>query len=318
MSNPKHHRPNAAYSSPRNHTASAAEPDGQSSIRSPKSYPPANSLYEDLVSSSDLFWRNLQDFHKSLGTKLKVPAIGGTPLDLYHLFIEVTSRGGLEKVIGDRKWKEVITVFKFPNAVTSVSFALRKYYQSLLYDFEQVYYFRKQVPSYAVPDSGSRSMLSSNEGTALNDLPVSTPEQQLGSLVPGTIDLKFDGGYVVTVNLGSEQLKGVLYHVPHNASLSSASIPVPQNRKRPKMGSQDPSRPKSNRSGYNFFFAEHYARLKPSYYGQERAISKKIGFLWNHLTEAERQIYQEKGRRDKERYRNEMEEYKASNNSTPQ
>ena len=30
------------------------------------------------------------------------------------------------------------------------------------------------------------------------------------------------------------------------------------------------------------------------------------------------QIYQEKGRIDKERYRTEMEEYKASNNLTPQ
>lgn len=119
-----------------------------------------------------------------------------------------------------------------------------------------------------------------------------SPVEQVGSLVPGTIDLKFDGGYVVTVNLGSDQLKGILYHVPPNASQGShtASMPTSQNQKRSRLGLRDPSRPKSNRSGYNFFFAEHYARLKPSYYGQERAISKKIGFLWNHLTEAERQV----------------------------
>lgn len=322
MSNPKPPREPLTASlvdSPlRYHTANTAESDGQSSVRSTKYYPPANALYEDLASSSDFFWNNLQDFHKSLGTTLKVPTIGGKPLDLYRLFIEVTSRGGLEKVIGDRKWKEVITVFKFPDTVTSASFALRKYYQSLLYDFEQVYYFRKQAPSFSMPDSGSRSILSSKEVDALNDLPVCPLQQQLGSLVPGTIDLKFDGGYVVTVNLGSDQLKGVLYHVPLNASQTSASIPASVNRKRSRLGSHDPSRPKSNRSGYNFFFAEHYARLKPLYYGQERAISKKIGFLWNHLTDAERQIYQEKGRRDKERYRTEMEEYKASNNLSPQ
>ncbi|KAF7814855.1 high mobility group B protein 10-like [Senna tora] len=147
-----------------------------------------------------------------------------------------------------------------------------------------------------------------------------SPVEQLGSLVPGTIDMKFDGGYVVTVDLGSEQLKGILYHVPLNVSQSSytASTTTSQNRKRSRLGLRDPSRPKSNRSGYNFFFAENYARLKPSYFGQERAISKKIGFLWNHLTEAERQIYQEKGRRDKERYKTQMLEYKSSNNSTPQ
>lgn len=110
--------------------------------------------------------------------------------------------------------------------------------------------------------------------------------------MPGTIDGKFDGGYVVTVNLGSEQLKGVLYHVPINVSQSSYtdSVPSSQNRKRSRLASRDPSRPKSNRSGYNFFFAENYARLKPSFYGQERAISKRIGFLWSNLTDAERQV----------------------------
>lgn len=118
------------------------------------------------------------------------------------------------------------------------------------------------------------------------------PVEQLGSLVSGSIDLKFDGGYIVSVNLGSAELKGVLYHIPINESRSSytASMPSSQNRKRSRLGLRDPSRPKSNRSGYNFFFAEHYTKLKPSYSGQERAISKRIGYLWNHLTEAERQV----------------------------
>lgn len=28
----------------------------------------------------------------------RIPTIGGKPLDLHHLFVEVTSRGGIEKV----------------------------------------------------------------------------------------------------------------------------------------------------------------------------------------------------------------------------
>lgn len=108
----------------------------------------------------------------------------------------------------------------------------------------------------------------------------------------GTIDGKFDGGYIVTVDLGSEQLKGVLYHVPSNVSQSSYAegTPLSKNRKKSRLELSDPSRPKSNRSGYNFFFAENYARLKPSFHGQERAIGKKIGFLWSNLTDAERQV----------------------------
>lgn len=51
------------------------------------------------------------------------------------------------QVIGDRRWKEITAAFKFPTSITSASFVLRKYYLSLLYHFEQVYYFRKEEPS---------------------------------------------------------------------------------------------------------------------------------------------------------------------------
>ncbi len=115
----------------------------------------------------------------------------------------------------------------------------------------------------------------------------------LGCSVTGTIDGKFDSGYLVTVNLGADQLKGVLYHIPLDVSKSSYSLtkPTRRSRKRSRLALRDPSRPKSNRSGYNFFFAEHYARLKPLYSGQEKAISKKIGLLSNNLTEAEKQVH---------------------------
>lgn len=54
---------------------------------------------------------------------------------IYHNF---------SQVVKDRKWKEVTMIFKYPSTITSASFVLRKYYQSLLYHFEQVYYFRKK------------------------------------------------------------------------------------------------------------------------------------------------------------------------------
>ncbi|PON88875.1 ARID DNA-binding domain containing protein [Trema orientale] len=289
------------------------------------SYPSATAKYEQVIQSSDLFWEKLKDFHSSFATKFMIPTVGGKALDLHRLFVEVTSRGGLETVIRERKWKEVIMVFNFPTTITSASFVLRKYYLSLLYHFEQVYYFHKQAPSISVRDPASRSLVNEfgnpDDDAIRNQLPgQANMELQLGCSVTGAIDGKFDNGYLVTVNLGSEQLNGVLYHAPLHMSQSSYSsdIRYRRNRKKSRLALRDPSRPKSNRSGYNFFFAEHYTRLKPMYYGQEKAISKKIGVLWNNLTEAEKQVYQEKGLRDKERYRNEMLEYKSSSNLTPQ
>ena len=56
----------------------------------------------------------------------------------------------LLQVIRDRKWKEVISAFNFPSTITSASFVIRKYYLSLLYHFEQVYFFQKEIPSISL------------------------------------------------------------------------------------------------------------------------------------------------------------------------
>ncbi|KAM5582834.1 high mobility group B protein 10 [Rosa sericea] len=280
-----------------------------------KVYPPASAKFEDVVQSSDLFWQKLKEFHDSLGTKkFMIPTVGGKALDMHLLFVEVTSRGGIEKVIRDRQWKEVIMVFNFPTTITSASFVLRKYYLSLLYDFEQVYYFHKEVIRIPVHDPEGRSLDngSAREQGTIRFQGQATPiVMQPGGSIMGTIDRKCEEGYVITVNLGSEVLTGILYHHPVAGSQNFSEMPTQRNRKRSRLATRDPSRPKSNRSGYNFFFAEHYASLKPLYYGQERAISKQIGYLWNNLTEDEKQVYQEKGLQDKERYKSEMMEYRA-------
>ncbi|KAH8494891.1 hypothetical protein H0E87_021337 [Populus deltoides] len=308
--------PTATVISPQQQELHSESINGQSF----RSYPPATAKYEDIAQSSDLFWEKLKAFHQSFGTKFMVPTVGGKALDLHHLFVEVTSRGGIEKVITDRKWKEVITAFNFPTTITSASFVLRKHYLSLLYHFEQVYHFNKQIPLVSGTDAMNGKSLVNGSATleegAITNQFSSSQQLQIGCSVSGIIDGKFDNGYLVTVNLGTNQLKGVLYHIPrtfHESQDSrSSDLPPRRRRKRSRLALRDPSQPKSNRSGYNFFFTEHYAQLKPLHHGQEKVISKKIGLLWNNLTEAEKQVYQEKGLRDKEKYRNEMLEYRSS------
>lgn len=118
--------------------------------------------------------------------------------------------------------------------------------------------------------------------------------------VVGVIDGKFEYGYFVTVTMGSLKLKGVLYHTPEQTTAQAPPYPgVPDNsnargvrrrRRRKKLSKRDPTHPKPNRSGYNFFFAEQHARLKPLHPGKDREISKMIGDLWNKLTEAEKAV----------------------------
>lgn len=129
-----------------------------------------------------------------------------------------------------------------------------------------------------------------------------------GYPIIGVIDGKFDSGYLVTVTIGKDKLKGVLYQTPpakmnqvaQSSGVSTvktdstrATSGVPRRRKRRKkseLRKRDPTHPKPNRSGYNFFFAEQHARLKPLHPGKDREISRMIGELWNKLKDNEKAV----------------------------
>ncbi|KAL2323856.1 hypothetical protein Fmac_022914 [Flemingia macrophylla] len=309
-------------------------------------YPLPLAKYEEVIDNSQLFMFTLEKLHTSMGTKFMIPIVGGRELDLHRLFIEVTSRGGIAKIIRERKWKDVTSVFNFPSTATNASFVLRKYYASLLYHYEQIYYFKAREWDPTAPDVlQNQSNLSvpppkvqfpqplsevqpaafqhSNVNAAKG--PEAMAASSAGSPVLGVIDGKFESGYLVTVTIGTEKLKGVLYQAsqspvlpathqsaPANTINASGSLGVHRRRRRKKseIKRRDPAHPKPNRSGYNFFFSEQHARLKLIHHGKDREISRMIGELWNKLKESEKTVYQEKAMKDKERYRAEMEDYR--------
>ncbi|ESQ36439.1 hypothetical protein EUTSA_v10007631mg [Eutrema salsugineum] len=302
--------------------------------------------YEAVVADPKLFMGSLERLHSLLGTKFMVPIIGGRDLDLHKLFVEVTSRGGINKILHERRWKEVTATFVFPPTATNASYVLRKYYFSLLNNYEQIYYFKAngQIPPDSLQTPSARPGLMqgtirpSQELQALTFTPQPKTDygefpggSLTGSNVIGVIDGKFENGYLVTVTMGSEQLKGVLYQLlpqntaahqtpqqshgvfPNNSNPQGITGGVTKRRRRRKKSEikrRDPAHPKPNRSGYNFFFAEQHARLKPLHPGKDREISRMIGELWNKLNEEEKSVYQGKAMEDKERYRTEMEDYR--------
>ncbi|KAJ4878850.1 High mobility group B protein 15 [Raphanus sativus] len=300
--------------------------------------------YEAVVADPKLFMGSLERLHSQVGTKFMVPIIGGKDLDLHKLFIEVTSRGGINKILHERRWKEVTATFAFPPTATNASFVLRKYYFSLLSNYEQVYFFRSndKIPPDPLQNPSSdvalmqRTIRPPQELQALTNAPqprIDSGGSFDGPNVTGVIDGKFEDGYLVTVTMGTKQLRGVLYELLPQDTVSAHQTPQqshcsfpntwnsnvnPQGvttkrrrrRKKSEIKRRDPAHPKPNRSGYNFFFSEQHARLKPLNPGKDREISRMIGELWNKLNEQERVVYQGKAMEDKERYRVEMEEYR--------
>jgi hypothetical protein len=161
---------------------------------------------------------------------------------------------------------------------------------------------------------------------------VPDPSVSIGRVVTGAIEGKFEHGYLVSIIMGTEKLRGVLYHLPsghrglqhasvHNLpgtlgaelQIPSREIPTVQSsgRKRRKR-KKDPKAPRSHRSGYNFFFVEQHMKLKTFYRDRERELSRLIGAAWNRLTDEEKSPYQDQAVKDKERFQKEMQEYQES------
>ncbi|KAG5246548.1 high mobility group protein [Salix suchowensis] len=292
-----------------------------------KHYPAPLASHEDAVNNPSVFWDTLRRFHFVMGTKFMIPVIGGKELDLQVLYVETTSRGGYDKVVAEKKWREVGSVFCFSATTTSASFVLKKHYLSLLYHYEQVHFFKIQGPvsapavAFPLSSSPSKTELAIVEYSPkpTRDCPDPSTESSSSFSANGTIEGKFDCGYLVSVQLGSEVLHGVLYH-PDQQGLSKSTqydgaiVPYTPGRRRRRRRrgrrSGDPSYPKPNRSGYNFFFAEKHYKLKSLYPNREREFTKMIGQSWSSLSAEERMVYQNIGLKDKERYRRELKEYK--------
>ncbi|XP_073112304.1 high mobility group B protein 9-like [Elaeis guineensis] len=110
-------------------------------------YPVVLATHEQVVMDRAMFMDTLKQFHSAMETRLSIPILGGKCLDLHLLYVQVTQNGGIEKVVKEKGWKDVIAAFAFPKTTTSAAFVLKKCYLEFLFHYEQVYFFRKQGPS---------------------------------------------------------------------------------------------------------------------------------------------------------------------------
>ncbi|AQK70843.1 high mobility group B protein 15 isoform X1 [Zea mays] len=298
-------------------------------------YPSRVAEHTDVVADAARFRAALEGLHTHMGTRLKVPIIGGKDLDLHQLYKEVTSRGGIDKVKAENRWREVTASFIFPATATNASFMLKKYYMSLLYHFEQLYFFRVQGWHQQEIDSRMNSSIEiKTEGQAYHKRKrgINTSSDPASSSdnvdVDVIVDGKFEHGYIVTVIMGSKSTKAILYNCTEEPALPTPEPPVANNstglkgvrrrrRRRKKLSTTDPRHPKPNRSGYNFFFQDQHRILKPQYPAQDRLISKMIGERWNNLSPEDKAVYQQRGVEDKERYRTQLAAYKELRTGQP-
>ncbi|KVI08297.1 ARID/BRIGHT DNA-binding domain-containing protein [Cynara cardunculus var. scolymus] len=308
-------------------------------------YPPPIAQYEDVIANAKLFMDILGKFHAAMGTKFKIPIVGGKDLDLHRLFMEVTSRGGIKRVLEEKKWREVTNCFSFPPSATNASFILRKYYMSLIHHFEQVYYFKAKAwtPS-------TKSTLTSTSGMNKAVLPLpeiqmaplkqqtslspeiqvtsvkrqrttdedasskDSPESSIGLPVTGIIDGKFESGYLCTVRIGGEQLQGVLYQ-----TVQTPSCETPKHDGQvPQLGTMDATqastvvRCRRRRRKKSEMRKRDPAHPKPNRSGYNFFFAEQHARLKLLHTGKDRGISRMIAVKDKERYITEMQHYRES------
>eukprot|EP00954_Amorphochlora_amoebiformis_P000743 58008-Amorphochlora_amoeboformis.AAC.1 len=111
------------------------------------------------LKAKESFYKRLLKFHSTHKIKMqKNPLLGGRPVDLYHLYLEVTSRGGYEHVVGgDGSWARIFNSLE--NSVTKMtdaSYRLKRIYRRFLLPYEHSNFFG--LPSTS-PSKNSNSLV---------------------------------------------------------------------------------------------------------------------------------------------------------------
>lgn len=80
---------------------------------------------------------------------------------------------------------------------------------------------------------------------------------------------------------------------------------------------KDPARPKRPTSGYLYFCQDARPKIMTKMSKNNKKlvlgdIAKLLGKDWKSLSDSKRKVYDEKSKKDKERYSEEMEEYNAN------
>ncbi|KAF8401304.1 hypothetical protein HHK36_012237 [Tetracentron sinense] len=134
---------------------STAETPGQSS----RSSEPR----ESMLDNSQVFYQKLSQFHESSGLSLVVN-VRETVLDLHLFYKEVTTRGGFQQVTKDGRWDEVESALNLKRSVPNFYLRLQELYANLLYQFEQIYFYRTQPAAAPGPLMRKISMCDSGIG----------------------------------------------------------------------------------------------------------------------------------------------------------
>lgn len=125
-----------------------------------------------------LFFLDCNDVYRYLkGKNIKVPVIGGAPLNIFKLQEEVLLLGGLQNVVEKRAFRIVAQQLELPSTCTSAAYVLKGTYERFLYHYEQLLVF-------------GRWPANANENVNMKNVVTETREKERRALRSSVIRLK--------------------------------------------------------------------------------------------------------------------------------
>ncbi|MED6186232.1 hypothetical protein PIB30_064892 [Stylosanthes scabra] len=131
-----------------------------------------------------------------------------TLLDLYLVYLEVTTRGGFNQVSREKKWGEVASALRLEGNNARLSAQVEKLYSQLLYQFEQLYFYR--APAKSSKTTGSQKRKRNSEATYFSSEPI---EEAAGLVKEQAIIIGTSDGKEKKKRRGMAQGQRSAYHI---------------------------------------------------------------------------------------------------------
>ncbi|XP_027364498.1 high mobility group B protein 10-like [Abrus precatorius] len=250
---------------------------------------------------SDIFYLKLTELLESSGLTL-IFNVRETLLDLYLFYLEVTKRGGYHQVGREKKWSEVVSALKLEGNNVKLCAQIEMLYAHLLYQFEQLYFYRS--PTKPAATSSTKGLLKRKHNSTVSLSQIrDTKDGQVVTKMSKDCSSQMTGGScdleVLIMQCFMFQLKARAGFVERPVLLA-----IPSNDKEMK---KRRGAPQGQKNAYQIFIKQECARLRTRNEASDghRILHMAID-AWKKMSEIEKQPYVEESKKNKEKFKEAM------------
>ncbi|KAK7278022.1 hypothetical protein RJT34_23043 [Clitoria ternatea] len=235
---------------------------------------------------SETFYLKLTDLLEPSGLTLIIN-VRETVLDLYLFYLEVARRGGYHQVGREKQWGEVVCALKLVGNTIKLCAQVEKLYALLLYQFEQLYFYRRPAKQAAASSTKGSRKRKHNSTASLSQVKDTNIKDEHKAK-----EMSKDGTHQMT-GAGFVEQPVIL-------------LPPSNDREMKKRRGAPPG----HKNSYQIFLKQECARLKACNKDLDgHRILRMAIDAWKNMSAIDKQPYVDESKRNKEKYKEAMITY---------